>query len=136
MYGVGSRGLLIAVGAVAVAGMAWGTFSTWADIEDVGEGVLNALWTLPLMIALHLVQLLLSGTAWRTLFTEPRPRIAAYFRLRLIRERIDSLFPVAQIGGEVIGVRMLARLGIATAHNHYPHVHLLILQAIVTLLVQ
>jgi putative membrane protein len=115
MYSVGSRGLLIAVGAVAVAGMAWGTFSTWADIEDVGVGVLNALWTLPLVIALHLVQLLLSGTAWRTLFAEPRPRIAAYFRLRLIREGIDSLFPVAQIGGEVSGARMLARLGIATA---------------------
>jgi putative membrane protein len=62
-----------------------------------------------------MVQLLLSGLAWRTLFIEPRPRIAAFFRLRLIREGIDSLYPVAQIGGEVIGARMLARLGVATA---------------------
>jgi putative membrane protein len=112
--GAGSRGLLIALGAVAVAGIAWVNFSTWTDIEDVGEGVLNALWTLPLVIALHMVQLLLSCVAWRTLFTEPRPRIAAFFRLRLIREGIDSLYPVAQIGGEVIGARMLARLGVAT----------------------
>lgn len=71
--GAGSRGLLIALGAVAVAGIAWVNFSTWTDIEDVGEGVLNALWTLPLVIALHMVQLLLSCAAWRTLFTEPRP---------------------------------------------------------------
>jgi putative membrane protein len=112
--GAGSRGLLIALGAVAVAGIAWINFSTWTDIQDVGEGVLNALWTLPLVIALHMVQLLLSCVAWRTLFTAPRPRIAAFFRLRLIREGIDSLYPVAQIGGEVIGARMLARLGVAT----------------------
>jgi hypothetical protein len=49
--GAGSRGLLIALGAVAVAGIAWVNFSTWTDIEDVGEGVLNALWTLLLVIA-------------------------------------------------------------------------------------
>jgi putative membrane protein len=111
--GVGSRGLLIVLGAVAVAGIAWVSFSTWADIEDVGQGVLNALWTLPLVITLHMVQLFLSSVAWRTLFIEPRPRIAAFFRLRLIREGIDSLYPVAQIGGEVIGARMLARLGVS-----------------------
>ncbi len=111
--GAGSHGLLIALGAVAAAGIGWAAFSRWADIEAVGISVLNALWSLPLLIALHLIQLLLSSAAWRTLFTEPRPRITTYFRLRLIREGIDSLFPVAQMGGEAIGARMLARQGIA-----------------------
>jgi putative membrane protein len=111
--GAGSRGLLIALGAVAAAGIVWAAFSTWADIEAVGDHVLYALWTLPLVITLHLVQLLLSSAAWRTLFIDPRPRIATFFRLRLIREGIDSLFPVAQIGGEVIAARMLTRQGIA-----------------------
>jgi putative membrane protein len=111
--GVGYRGLWIALGAVAAGGIGWAAFSTLAKMEVVGEGVLNALWTLPLIIPLHLVQLLLSSVAWRTLFGEPPFRISTYFRLRLIREGIDSLFPVAQIGGEVIGARMLARLGVA-----------------------
>jgi putative membrane protein len=113
-HGAGSRGLMIALGAVAVAGIVWATLSTWVDIVNVGEGVLNALWTVPVVIPIHLIQLVLSAFAWRALFTEPRPGIALYFRLRLIREGVDSLFPVAQIGGEVIGARMLARVGVAS----------------------
>ena len=109
------RGLLIALGAVVFAGVGWTLLSTWADIRHVGEGVLQALWTLPIAILLHLVQLFLSGIAWRTLFIAPRQSLAVYFRLRLIREGIDSLFPVAQIGGEVIAARMLAKRGMEAA---------------------
>ncbi|HEY4043754.1 MAG TPA: lysylphosphatidylglycerol synthase domain-containing protein [Rhodopila sp.] len=109
------RGLLIALAAVLVAGIGWKFFSTWADIVTVGQGVLNALWTLPLLIGVHLIQLFLSGAAWWSLFAAPAPRIVTCFYLRLIREGIDSLFPVAQIGGEVIGARMLAKAGIEAA---------------------
>jgi putative membrane protein len=109
------RGLLIALGAVLVAGTGWVFFSTWADIVAVGEGALNALWTLPALITVHLVQLFLSSAAWRSLFAGPTPEVAACFRLRLIREGIDSLFPVAQIGGEVVAARMLAKRGIDAA---------------------
>jgi hypothetical protein len=81
----------------------------------VGEGALDALWTLPALITVHLVQLFLSGSAWRSLFAGPTPEVAACFPLRLIREGIDSLFPVAQIGGEVVAARMLAKRGIEAA---------------------
>jgi putative membrane protein len=109
------RGLLIALATVAVAGAGWAFVSTGADIAAVGEGVLNALWTLPVLIGVHLVQLLLSSFSWRLLFATPAPSIATCFRLRLIREGIDSLFPVAQIGGEVIVARMVTKRGIAAA---------------------
>jgi putative membrane protein len=110
-----SLGSLIALTVAALAGIAWASFSTWEQIADVGEGVLSALWTLPSIIAIHLIQLLLSATAWRSLFSRKRPRLPAYFMLRLIREGVDSLFPVAQIGGEVLGARMLTRLGVPAA---------------------
>ena len=109
------RGLLIALAAVLVAGMGWVFFSTWAEIAAVGTGTFYALWTLPILIAIHLVQLLLSSVAWRLLFAVPGPGIGVYFSLRLIREGIDSLFPVAQIGGELVGARMLTRRGIAAS---------------------
>jgi putative membrane protein len=110
------RGLLpIAMAAVLVAGIGWTFFSTWADIVAVGESVLGALWTLPVLIGVHLIQLLLSSLSWRLLFVAPIPSIATCFRLRLIREGIDSLFPVAQIGGEVMVARMLTKRGIAAA---------------------
>ena len=110
------RGLLIGLAAIVVAGVGWASFSTWTDIAAVGQGTVQALWTLPILIAIHMVQLLLSSIAWRSLFIATEPGIGLYFRLRLIREGIDSLFPVAQIGGEVVGARMLAKMGIAAAH--------------------
>ena len=109
------RGLLLALAAIVVAGVVWVSASTWTDIVAVGQGTLQALWTLPALIAIHLVQLFLSSIAWRTLFASSKPNIWLYFRLRLIREGIDSLFPVAQIGGEVVGARMLAKRGIPAA---------------------
>jgi putative membrane protein len=115
LHAILSRGSLIALTAAALGGIAWASFSTWQQITDVGAGVLSALWTLPSIIVVHLIQLLLSGTAWRTLFSEKRPGLSSYFVLRLIREGVDSLFPVAQIGGEVLGARMLTRLGVPAA---------------------
>jgi putative membrane protein len=109
------RGLLVALGAILVGAIGWALFSTWAAIVAAGRDAWDALWCLPLAIAVHLIQLLLSGIAWRSLFVRPRPGIPGYFRLRLIREGIDSLFPVAQIGGEVVGARLLAKQGIDAA---------------------
>jgi len=109
------RGLLIALAAVVLAGGGWAFVSTWTEIAAVGEGVRHALWTLPLLIAVHLVQLLLSSIAWHALFRTAEPGIALCFRLRLIREGIDSLFPVAQIGGEVVAARMMTRQGFAAS---------------------
>jgi putative membrane protein len=110
------RGLLLAgLVAVLAAGVGWSLFTTWAGLAEVGEGVLGALWTLPVMIGVHLVQLLLSSMSWRLLFSRPAPSLATCFRLRLIREGIDSLLPVARIGGEVVVVRMLTKQGVEAA---------------------
>ena len=64
---------------------------------------------LPVLITLHLSQLLLAGLAWRALLPASRPPVLLLWRLRIIREGIDSLLPVAQVGGEVVGARLLAR---------------------------
>ncbi len=109
------RGLLIALAALVVAGVVWASVSTWTNIVAVGQGTLQALWILPALIAIHLIQLFLSSIAWRGLFTTNEPGIGLYFRLRVIREGIDSLLPVAQVGGEVVGARMLMKRGIPGA---------------------
>ena len=38
---------------------------------------------------------------------------ALFYRLRLVREGIDSLLPVAQVGGELVGAQLLARTGMS-----------------------
>ena len=91
---------------------AWVASATWSGLSSALEHANRALWTVPVLVALHLVQLLLSGIAWRTLFaSRVCPGLGTFFRLRLIREGIDSLLPVAQIGGEVIGARLLTATG-------------------------
>ena len=94
----------------------WVVSAAWSGFDSALEHADRALRTLPVLVVLHLVQLLLSGIAWRTLFASRAcPSLGAFFRLRLIREGIDSLLPVAQIGGEVIGARLLTAMGTLAA---------------------
>ncbi len=103
----------VIVGAVAAAGVLLGAVSNWDGLAGQRDGIARAAWLLPGLVALHLGQLLLSGLAWRALFAGPRPGGAVFWRLRVIREGIDSLLPVAQVGGEIVGARLLSRQGVA-----------------------
>lgn len=103
----------VILGAIVAVGIVLGALSNWDGIAEQRDGIARAAWVLPGLVALHLGQLLLAGMAWRALFARPRPRLAIFYRLRIIREGIDSLLPVAQIGGEIVGARLLSRQGIA-----------------------
>ncbi len=96
-----------------VACAAWAVLSTWHAAAAVGADALRALWLVPALVALHLSQLLISAVSWRLLLPAPPAGLAVFYGLRVMREGIDSLLPVARVGGEVIGARMLARRGIA-----------------------
>ena len=100
--------LVLAVGLLGFA--AWAVFSIGRGMVSVGVATLHALWLLPLLVPLHLLQLLLSAQAWRAILSRSIPLLWLY-RLRIIREGIDSLLPVAQVGGEVVGARLLSHHG-------------------------
>ena len=102
-----------AIAAVTLGGLLLGGASVRQDAGRVGIGLARALWLVPGLVCLHLGQLLLAGTAWRSLFAAPRPRLGVFYRLRIVREGIDSLLPVAQVGGEVVGARLLFRAGVS-----------------------
>ena len=103
----------LAIAAVASGGVILGLTSYRDTFAKAGTGLVQALWILPGLVCLHLVQLLLSGVAWRSLFAGSRPPLATFYRLRIIREGIDSLLPVAQVGGEIVGARLLSRHDVA-----------------------
>ena len=106
------------LGGVAVLAVVLALAVTWHGFAAVGTGIADAAWLLPGLAVLHLGQLFLAGTCWRLLFTGQMlftgrvPGIGLFYRLRVIREGIDSLLPVAQVGGEVVGTRMLAGAGV------------------------
>ena len=69
------------------------------------------------VIAFHLVQLLFSASAWRTIAgpMTRRPSLLGFCVLRWIREGVNNLLPVAQIGGEFVVARLMQRRGVPLA---------------------
>ena len=70
-------------------------------------------WGIALVVAFHAVQVLFSALAWRAAAgpAPPQPALGEWVVLRWIREGVNNLLPVAQIGGEVVAVRLLRRQG-------------------------
>ena len=102
--------LAIAIGGGALIGLV-----AWFGAQTIGGEVLQAGWAIPATLALHVFQLYLSAIAWRISVGVRAPRMKAYFRLRWIREAVNSLLPVAQMGGNLVGIRMLAQRGVPGA---------------------
>jgi putative membrane protein len=101
--------------AATLAGLA---LAGWLLAHHGLPGILGLLrqagWGIGLVVAFHLLQLLASSEAWRaaTGRQHPRPGVLAFLLLRWVREGINTMLPVAQIGGEVVGARLLHRRGV------------------------
>jgi putative membrane protein len=101
----------------ALAALAGVVATVLLIVQDGAGGVLQALaklgWWLVPIAAFHLVPLLLSTAAWnRATAPHCRRSLGTLLALRWIREGINSLLPVAQIGGDAVGARLLSVLGV------------------------
>jgi putative membrane protein len=95
-------GLAILTGLMAYYGFA-----------EVGQAVASAGWGAVLVVLARVVALTGAGMGWRLLLPPPvAPRWPVFAGLRFIREAINALFPVAQIGGDFIGAQLLTRFGV------------------------
>jgi putative membrane protein len=84
-------------------------------VREGGPSILTLLgeagWVLLLLVPLHILPISLDVLGWRTLIdrlTRP-PRFTTLFWIAAVREAINRLLPVASIGGEIVGIRLLAR---------------------------
>ncbi len=82
------------------------------DIQSIISLLCQAGWLLPCLLPLHCVPLGLDVMGWRTLVLG-RSEFATLFVIAAIREAINRLLPVANVGGEVVGARLLARCGVS-----------------------
>ena len=81
---------------------------------EIATSIANAGWGILLVIAMHFPQSYFSGLGWRTVVASPQvPSRLSFLGLRLIREGVNALLPVAQIGGEFVGARLTALRGVA-----------------------
>ena len=103
---------MLAAGLAGFAG--WSILTTGEDLAELSAAALHALWLLPALLILHLFQLFLSSVAWQKLLPSGQG-LRRLYPLRIVREAIDSLLPVAQIGGEIVAARLLAQGGLSLA---------------------
>ncbi len=99
-WGVAAIG---AGGAVVIAMVAW------FGAQSIGVEVLAAGWVVPITAALLVLQLYLSAIAWRISLGVRKPGLSRFLRIRWIREAVNSLLPVAQLGGNLVGIRLLVQ---------------------------
>lgn len=85
---------------------------------EIASGLRSAGWGILAVIAFHPVQMIFSALAWQALVpTSPGPGLIAFMGLRWMREGVNNLLPVAQIGGEVVGARLLRHAGVPLAKS-------------------
>ena len=67
------------------------------------------LWLVPL----HALPILLDSLGWRALIARAKEtRVGTLFWIASVREAINRLLPAANIGGELVGIRLLADTGV------------------------
>jgi putative membrane protein len=104
-----------------VGGLAWlvglslvaGLIAT-QNLGDVTAALGMAGWSIALVGLAHFGTLFADTLGWRALFADPdRPPLRSMITKRWIGASINSLLPVAQIGGEFVRARLLARAAVA-----------------------
>ena len=101
--------------AAALGGLVLVGLIVWFGGRSIGADVWQAGWAIPVNVAIHLVQLFSAACAWRLLVGERQFGPPAFFRFRLVREGVNSLLPVAQIGGPLVAIRLMIKAGISGA---------------------
>src|ERR1700734_3740321 len=77
-----------------------------AILIPIGRAGWVLLWLGPLPV----VPVLLDSRGWQVLIHR-RINAGVLFWIATVREAVDRLLPVANIGGELVGVRLLAGMG-------------------------
>jgi putative membrane protein len=103
------------LGGVAGVGLSAWLLKSYG-VQRIGDLIAHAGWAGILMVvAFHGVQVVCSAWGWRVIASSSPPRepLRVYVVLRWIREAVNNLLPLAQIGGEVVAWRLLRHRGAA-----------------------
>ncbi|WP_297507876.1 flippase-like domain-containing protein [uncultured Caulobacter sp.] len=82
----------------------------------VREIVAKVGWSAVAVVAAHLPITFMATIGWQVLMPpDRRPSLPFLFRLRMIKEAVNALLPVAQVGGDVVRAKLAARNGLTLA---------------------
>jgi len=96
------------LGAVLFVALLW-----HYDARDIAAATAAAGWGLLYVAAFRFVTIATDSLGWRALFSLPdRPRFGRLFLFRWVGEAVNSLLPVAQVGGDVARARLVMQEGV------------------------
>ncbi len=107
------RTVRIGVIFVLLAGLSVSTgLVAYYSLPEICGAIWRIGWRLSLIVVVHIAAVVLCGLAWRVLFgSGSNLRSMLLISLRWIRESVNALLPVARVGGDVIGARLLVIRG-------------------------
>jgi putative membrane protein len=85
------------------------------DLKEIARTLLGVGWGILLIAALHVPQTLFAVLGWHALCSKPGPALWVLYRIRWVRDSINTLLPVAKLGGDLVRVQLLSRRGVAPA---------------------
>jgi putative membrane protein len=98
---------------VGLAGLAWCVFLFLRyGLKDVLATVLAAGWGVAAVVAFHCVPMICDLISWRVL-VPPKDRLSIpqFFLVRWMGDAVNSMLPVAQVGGEFVRMRVATLWG-------------------------
>ncbi len=85
-----------------------------SGLEDVASAVVSAGWGALVVVIARAVAVAWAGLGWFVVFPRlERPSFRDCVTLRFVREGINTLLPVAQVGGDFVAARLLTKRGVS-----------------------
>jgi putative membrane protein len=82
--------------------------SVWSGVDDVGNALASVGWGMLGVGLTRAATVSIAGAGWWLLFPAGQSlRLRTAVLLRFIREGINTLLPLTQVGGDIIGARLL-----------------------------
>lgn len=107
------RRLKLVSGLATLAGLAgFVVLIAVQGVSQLAHVLLSAGWGIALVIAVHFLPVLATALGWRAVAGAVwRGSVGVFLWARVLREAINGLLPVAQVGGDVVGARVLTFRG-------------------------
>jgi putative membrane protein len=82
--------------------------TAWSGVGAIAAAVASAGWAVPFVVLARTANVAVSGVAWWLLFPAPgRLPLRGAVLIRFVREGVNALLPFTQVGGDVLGARLV-----------------------------
>lgn len=83
-------------------------------VDAVGQALAPVGWGIVPIVLTHAVPMAFDIVAWRVLFVATAPPLSTLIKARWIGEAANNLLPVAQLGGDLVRIRLVTLAGTKT----------------------